>query len=129
MKKVLIIALVLMLALPLVSMAAQKIDLSTYTVEELIALKTDVVGELMNRKEIKTAKIPTGDYIIGVDFPAGVYSVTTNEFLVTIVINEYEQLYTVAQDAPIGKITLKDGDAFKCTSAIELKVYAGISFD
>ena len=129
MKKVLVLMLAVMLALPCMSMAADPIDLSGYSVDELIELKTAVVGELMERKEIKSAKIPTGDYIVGEDFPAGVYSVTTDRALVTITINDYAQMYVVTPDTPVGKMTLDDGDRFKCTSAITLTVYSGISFE
>ena len=128
MKKALLITLVLLLLFPIVSMAAQKIDLSTYTVEELIELKTAIDSELIDRGATKSANIPTGDYVVGQDFPAGTYTITTSEYMVAITLNDYEELYTVTPESPVGRVVLEDGVKFSTTGKITLTQYTGITF-
>ena len=127
MKKILSLVLILMLTFPMLALA--EIDLSSYSNDELIALQTPIKGELMNRGAIKSAKIPTGNYTVGEDFPAGVYTMTTDEYMVAVTINEYEDLYTLTPDSPVGKITLKDGQTFSCTGPVTLTTYTGITFN
>lgn len=129
MKKVLVLMLSVMLALPCLSLAADPIDLSGYSVDELIELKTAIVGELMERKEIKSANIPSGEYIIGEDIPAGTYSIASGGRSALVTVNQYMQSYAVHKDEGVGKIVLEDGDVFNTSNAIILTTYTGIVFE
>ena len=66
---------------------------------------------------------------IGEDIPAGSYTVTTDQPLVSITIGEYEGIYVLSKDSPIGKLTLEAGKKFSITSAVTLTKYAGLSFE
>lgn len=108
---------------------ASGIDLGGMTADELIALKTAITQELMDRGEIKSANVPAGDYIVGEDIPAGSYSISTSQIMVTVTVNDYEQMFVVTPDDGVGKISLSDGDAFTCSSTIVLETYAGLAFE
>lgn len=54
--------------------AEGKIDFSGYTLEELLQIKTDLSNELASRPGAEQMILTPGDYTIGEDFPAGVYS-------------------------------------------------------
>ena len=57
---------------------ADNIDLSSYSWDELVALSTQINLELMSRPEFKEVKVPTGAYKIGVDIPAGKWTITAS---------------------------------------------------
>lgn len=127
MKRFLSLLLFVLLLVP--AFASAEVDVKALSTEELLALKVSIVDELMARGEMKSAKVPAGEYIIGEDIPAGSYSITTDQILVTIVIGDYDGMYVVSSDSPVGKITLKDGDKFQTTGNIVLTKYAGLSFE
>lgn len=126
MKKILSLVLILMLAFPMLVLA--EIDLASLSSDELIELQTQIQGELMNRGDIKSANIPAGEYTIGVDIPAGVYSVTSPSYGM-IVVNDFDLSYFVTIEDPVGKLELNDGDAFSVGGPIVLTTYTGISFN
>ena len=74
------IALVVLIALLVTSLApfavADDIELSFYSWDELIALSAKINSELMSRPEFKEVKVPTGAYKVGVDIPAGKWTIT-----------------------------------------------------
>ena len=72
MKRVLLVALVLMLALP----AFADVDLSGLTFEELVTLRAKVQSEMMTHDEWQEVTVPAGVYKIGVDIPAGHWHIT-----------------------------------------------------
>lgn len=132
MKKMLAVCLVLALVVPVA--LAESVDLSSMSVDELIALKASIVGELMSRGEIKEAKVPSGSYIIGEDIPAGSYTITTDSIFAFININDsngkYINMMTFSADDPIGKINLLDGQQIELTGGTcVFSVYSGISFE
>ncbi|MBR2565639.1 MAG: hypothetical protein IKE29_13585, partial [Paenibacillus sp.] len=94
-----------------------------------LALRVSIVDELMARGEMKSANVPAGEYVVGDDIPAGSYSITTDQLLVTIVIGDYDGMYVVSPDSPVGKLTLKAGDKIQITGKIVLTKYAGLSFE
>ena len=108
---------------------AADIDLSGMSTDELISLRTAIVQELIDRGDLQTAAVPAGEYTVGTDIPVGSYTITTKEILVTITINDYDQMYVVSPDSSVGKVTLSEGDKFTCSSNIELQKYGGISFE
>ena len=52
---------------------ADKVDLSSMTDDEIVALLTQVNNEVVSRGINKTATLPQGSYIGGKDIPAGKY--------------------------------------------------------
>ena len=127
MKRFLCFLLVVSLFLPGIAMA--DVDVKSLPTEELISLKLAIVQELMDRGEMKSATVPAGEYIVGEDIPAGSYSISTEQVLVTIVINDYDGLYMISPDTGVGKITLKEGDKIQFTSTVILSKFAGLSFE
>ena len=129
MKKLSSVFLALFLLLIFVSAEAAEFDFSSMTNDELIALRLSVFQELMDRGAVKSATVPAGTYTVGVDIPAGDYSISTSQIMVTVVIGNYDQLYVVTPDNGVGKVTLKDGDTFQVTSTVLLTKYAGLTFE
>ena len=108
---------------------AETVNLKGMSSEELIRLQTSILQELMDRGEVRSATIPAGIYTIGDDIPAGSYSISTKQIMASIAINEYEQLFIVTPDDGVGKITLKDGDVFECSTTVVLTKYSGLKFE
>lgn len=103
-------------------------DLSGMSVDDLVSLKTAIVGELMARDEVKTVTVPAGEYIVGEDIPAGKYSVATSASMVMLTVNEYKEAYVVTPNDPIGKLSLKNGDVLAVSSGCDFSVYVGLGF-
>lgn len=103
-------------------------DLSGMSVDDLVSLKTAIVGELMARDEVKTVTVPAGEYIVGEDIPAGKYSVATSASMVMLTVNEYKEAYVVTPNDPIGKLSLKNGDVLALSSGCDFSVYVGLGF-
>ena len=127
MKKFLGFFLAVLLLLPV--FASAEVDVKALSTEELLALRLSIVDELMARGEMKSANVPAGEYVVGEDIPAGSYSITTDQLLVTIVVGDYDGMYVVSPDSPVGKLTLKAGDKIQITGKIVLTKYAGLSFE
>ncbi len=127
MKKFLGFFLAVLLLLPV--FASAEVDVKALSTEELLALRVSIVDELMARGEMKSANVPAGEYVVGEDIPAGSYSITTDQLLVTIVVGDYDGMYVVSPDSPVGKLTLKAGDKIQITGKIVLTKYAGLSFE
>ncbi len=127
MKKFLGFLFVVLLLLPI--FASAEVDVKSLSTEELLALRVSIVDELMARGEMKSANVPAGEYVVGDDIPAGSYSITTDQLLVTIVIGDYDGMYVVSPDSPVGKLTLKVGDKIQITGKIVLTKYSGLSFE
>ena len=125
MKKSITVAIILLLVC---GIAYAEIGLSSMSNDELIALKTQIVQELIDRGAMKSANVPAGEYIIGKDIPAGEYSISTSQVMATIIFGDYN-MYVVSPKNDIGRVVLKEGDSFQCTASIVLTKYTGISFD
>ena len=125
MKKSLSVFLVLMV---ISSIAYAEISLYSMSIDDLIALNTQIVQELLDRGAMKSATVPAGEYTIGKDIPAGEYSISTDQLLVSIIYGDYN-LYMATPENGIGKVILKDGEKFQCSSTIVLTKYAGLSFE
>ena len=70
-----IISVVILVALLFsFSLAVAETNLSEMSYDELIALQKDITNEIMSRPEWKEVEVPAGQYTIGVDIPAGWYS-------------------------------------------------------
>lgn len=76
MKKLLCILSVLAIALSLAApAAAENIDLTDLSWEELLELKEKITLEQMSRDEWQEVEVPQGVYVVGEDIPAGKWTV------------------------------------------------------
>ena len=78
MKKMMIILLVVALLLPTVSTASD-IDLSGLSFDELVALKQRVNLAIWSVEEWQEVTVPQGVYKVGIDIPAGHWTITAAE--------------------------------------------------
>lgn len=76
---VLVLAALLLFCLTLSSSYAEDIDLSSLSYDELITLQSKLSLEIMQRPEFKAVKVPPGAYKVGVDIPAGKWTITASE--------------------------------------------------
>lgn len=137
MKRLFAMALaVIMLVIPSVLAAS---DLTGMTVEELIKLRTQIEAELMSREEVKSFTVPVGTYEVGVDFPAGVFSLKpATKWSVFFMVASSEanitdfrsrESHSIGADTPIGKITLSKGEfVYLDGGSLLFSVYTGIGF-
>ncbi len=139
-----VVASLLLLAVVFCSVhaAAEEIDLSKLTDDEISVLHDQVTKELVKRGIEKTATLPKGAYIAGVDIPAGKYMFTClakgEEWGSVTIYSEQgkgKQLMWEVVSAP-GEgeepetiyITLNEGDELKSGVAFSLTIMAGIVF-
>ena len=59
------------------SHALADINLSSMTLEELIALKQQIGLEIASRPEVKSVTVPIGVWVVGKDIPAGHWNIST----------------------------------------------------
>ncbi len=134
-----IIACVLLLAMMLLNASAlADIDLSHMSFDELIAFQSKLTEEILSRSEWREIKVPAGTYVIGVDIPAGVYTVTIKQgstnFWVKDGINGYTlqnlALYSTREDRNIiKKLILEEGNIVEInSSAVYFSPYTGLGF-
>lgn len=125
MKKFISIVLVLLLV---PSFAFASLDLSTYTADELIELKSLILRELIERGDLKEVKVPAGEYVIGSDIPAGEYSVDASSAAVMLTVNEYETLHFLSSTESVGRLVLRDGDKLSLSGTCLFSIYTGLNF-
>jgi len=75
MKKIVVLITSVLLLVSIAS-AAEDLDLSVYSFEELAALRDRIQLEMMSRDEWQEVEVPQGVYQVGVDIPAGKWTVT-----------------------------------------------------
>ena len=111
MKKLVVLLLVCIL---FVSCAAAD-DLSGLSFDDLIKLRDEINAEIISRPEWKEVPVPVGEYIIGIDIPAGSYSIRALDnyvkFQYYATENDTRDIETFFIDAndTLGNINLKDG--------------------
>lgn len=105
MKRVLLVALVLMLALP--AFADVGIDLSGLTIEQLVELRNLAQAEMMNRPQWQQVIVPKGVWKIGTDIPARHFVISVSEETETYTNITYAEKLT-----PDGKTAISDGSCF-----------------
>lgn len=105
------------------------------TDEQVLLISQMAHNELITRGYIKSAVVPQGVYIVGVDLPAGTYSVSQNEYLASVEVFPSETSkndifdYTIREDEIIGRLVLENGQRLEVLhSSITLTVYSGLSF-
>jgi len=121
---------------PVAKVSPKALDLNSMSVKELKQLKADIEAELLSRGAEKVMEIPVGSYVIGVDIPAGVYSVELSAGLqfpfAMIYLHKEERLHHIAPEAgveKIGKLVLENGEKIEVSGCpILLKPYKGLGF-
>lgn len=114
MKKLIVVALVLCMLLPVISYA--QVDLANMTDMDLMQLQADLGDELFKRG--KEATIPVGKYIVGQHIPAGDYFIAAGGSSGTWVevndepggYGDHYQLHALQAGESVGRLVLIDGD-------------------
>ena len=113
MKKLITLLLVLLMT---ASTAVAAPDLSGYSLAELLELRSLINDELHDRGAVITFRAPVGVYTVGVDFPAGTYTIECGGTYGCMikVKNPGERLPVFSETAytdgqPIGKVEMKNG--------------------
>jgi len=89
MKRIAALALVLALLIP--ACFAEGIDLAAMTYEQLLDLNHQLVREIMSRPEWKEVRVPAGQWKVGEDIPAGVYSFTKESDISSVLIQVWDK--------------------------------------
>lgn len=131
----------LVLALLLIQGAALAADLSGMSFDELLALRDQVQRELISRPEWKEVTVPPGEYTVGIDIPAGVYSIEhagkrSGNFCVWgAAVDDYKANggllinTTISKDNPfLARLVLKDGNVLETNTTILMTPYQGLGF-
>ncbi len=137
MKKTLAFALVCLVLLPCVALA--DVDLTEMNFTQLINLEKQLQREIMSRPEWKEVTVPQGFWTVGVDIPAGTYTITRankslNVFLWKKSTGDYSAggliMSAVLNDSnpTIGKVALKNGNILETTGPVIVTPYKGLGF-
>lgn len=128
MKKLACFLLVVLMMIPFAAFADN--NLATMSFDELVALKNQIMAELVGRGDLKEVNVPAGTYTVGDQIPAGEYSVALAEgaFMAALTVNEYESLYSITEDAGIGRLVLEKGDIVEISGTVVFTKFAGLGF-
>ena len=132
-------ALVLVFVLMFCSAAtAENIDLSSLTLEELITLRQEIDMLIFGSDAYKNVSVPAGDYVVGVDIPAGIYSLEAangSYAMISVYADSSKDImsmgacHSVGGGETVGKIEFKDGQIVEIQmGSIVFKTYAGLGF-
>ena len=151
MKKIVISLLILsMIVFPIISQA-QTIDFSTMTLSELVKLSEQITMAMWKTEEWQEVKVPAGLYQVGVEIPAGKWTITAtpqtysgtvkigtqledNGLDISWLYSESNNLYGTDSWAyneskmNSWTVTLTDGMFIKMEAAMIFTPYAGPSF-
>ena len=109
---------VLVLALMFTGIAcADAPEFSDWTFDQLVTLQHYLSVEIVSRPEWKETEIPAGDWVIGIDIPAGYYSVKSTHSLNIVQIEDAQGnstgLYkTLDENEVVGKTYFPEGSTF-----------------
>ena len=110
---------------------------ANYSTDDLLLYKKIVDIELEYRgynadnAKPKEFEVPAGKYTVGVDIPAGVYTISHGGgmFGAVIIVGNYEAYYPVMQDSPVGKLELTEGKTIEVQmSGVKFTEYKGLGF-
>ena len=137
-KKLVAIAMVILLFVPVLSAYADPvtIDLGTMSFDELVALKNEINKAILDSGNAKEVTIPPGIYIVGQDIPAGGYSAVAGNVMFAVVEvtprgeDFFSAMYALTgDDNEIGRLDLKDGDTLEITgTSLVFKKFSGFDF-
>ena len=97
--------------------AAETIDLSGLSFDELMALRDQLSAELISRPEWKEVVVPSGTWVVGKDIPVGEYSLSPGNGGGYIRIQRNGRSYISQgirdESDAFGKVELKTGDVIE----------------
>lgn len=130
MKKLLILALVLFLVPAAVH--AELTDLSAMSFDDLITLRDAVNAEIKSRPEWKQVVVPVGEWIIGVDIPAGYYSISAADLAIVsatpVGSDSWDFRHVIAAGGFVGKVLFVEGSIFETSSQVVLAPPIALAF-
>lgn len=142
-------ALLLLLALLISSAAADPLDLSGMSFEELVDLRDQLNLAIWNSQEWQEVTVPAGVWIVGQDIPAGHWSIRVAGDCDVILVSYFDKLddaglsvgpgsylfhQTIATPGLSGfgevnaeavDIDMREGWFFKCDGAVIFTPYSG----
>ena len=114
---------------------AENVDLKSMTTDEIVALQSKIIKELTKRNfPTKSFTVPIGEYIVGVDIPAGNYRVIYWGKMISSVEvidanGDYVCMHTLENSAVIGKLPLVEGQTISILyDKAQFMPYNGIEF-
>ncbi len=99
------------------------IDFSQLTNEELLVLEIAVQTEKVERKLVKSAKLSAGSYSVGIDIPAGSYTIT-NDGKYSMNIFVFKSFLCQEKDEPIVNLLLWKKERKQEKSILEMVVFS-----
>ena len=128
MKKI-ICAVLVMCLIPVLAFAE---DLSALSYDDLVALNQKVTAEIMGRPEWKAVEVPPGVWTIGVDIPAGTYSLScVDKYGASVTVfkdGKQVDFRTASEKMPIGKYTFEDGMSISLNRTMVFAPPKGLGF-
>jgi hypothetical protein len=119
-------------------------DFESMSIQQLLALRSSIEAELLARGDHDSFTVPPGEYLIGIDIPAGQYSISLKDpssYGASIYTHKneaefrkggYDRTFSLrsAGDAVVGKVTLYEGEILEITHAsVVFALYSGIKFN
>ncbi len=115
---------------------AKMFDFSSFSDDELLALREQLNNEIVGRKLAKKAIVPPGVYLVGTDIPEGRYIVTGEIASIRVyeseekVDNEYKEFYYFEGIKKSESIVLASGEVIVINhEGVEFEVYTGFVFE
>ncbi len=115
----------------------ETIDLSTMSLEELVALKVRVEQAILAKNQ-SGIEIPQGVYVVGEHIPAGEYTVSIQNAASICILDVYQDekayynyeywqdTFTVSYYSKLGRIWLYDGNVIVLSGAAFFEPFVGI---
>jgi len=106
----------------------------TCSTDLLLQVKSVIDVELASREDLnKEVDVPQGLYIIGIDIPAGTYTITAAGEIAMVTLYTSDDnlitMHSMYEGEAIGKIDLQFGQKIEITgSAVVFSTYKGLGF-
>lgn len=131
MKKLLLVALVACLLFSCA--AADGVDLSAMSFDDLVSLRNAVTAELMARPEWQRVQVPAGRWIIGEDIPAGYYAISAPSDLAIVKAtpvgsSHFDFYHVIAKGEKVGKELFVEGSVFETSDVVALSPPVSLGF-
>ena len=131
MKKLFCLIMVLCL-IPIVALSDA--DLSSMSYEELLKLRSKIELEIMSRPEWKEVEVPAGEWRVGVDIPAGVYSFSVaDEYCCSFKVytdssKKRYDFIVLSENSSYGRYVLEEGMILDITRHVIFAPAKGLGF-
>ena len=128
MKRIILIAVAVML---LCSVASDESMFAELTYDQLFIIRSAIEQEIISRPEWKEVTVPTGDWIVVIDIPAGYYSIRPVKYGYIKIKDTNGSLYfsdAMDEGETIGKIELLDGYSIRIEDPFVFSAPKGLDF-